>query len=369
MGIVLRKCKNNSFSVLIEKSTPKRHYIPVEPRDYHTFGLSSDMTYDEALEAKKQFLKKTQLEKKREVNSFLRGTDNRSIHEVYLPLNLIIAFEFELAKKYEDNGDRLDTILQHWRSAQKLIVAIEALPPDFFNKRFEIYNYFKKQTWSPDYMKRITKILNEWGSLYSRKAQSFYQIIPRINGSWKQKVLDAREDKVNVRQPAKPLTWDVLKKYKSTFETDGLELHWNWLFIGLHFGLRPSEIDSLKSPKNWKTEYDTDLKVNVLHVYQSKLQMLKKEDRWKVIPVYSIEQKQALKLIESKVHKRPLPKTIQRIMGEGYDCYSPRKGFTDLMLENHWSLEDVSTFLGHSSIDTTWRHYKNKKRFKMPKAS
>jgi hypothetical protein len=43
--------------------------------------------------------------------------------------------------------------------------------------------------------------------------------------------------------------------------------------------------------------------------------------------------------------ERPLPKTIKRIIGDKFDTYSPRKGFTDMMLNEGWALEDLSAFL------------------------
>lgn len=113
--------------------------------------------------------------------------------------------------------------------------------------------------------------------------------------------------------------------------------------------------------------YDRTNKVSVLRVYQSKLKMLSKDYRWKTIPIHSKRQQMAVELIKSGEFERPLTKSIKRIIGDQFDTYSPRKGFTDMMLNEGWELEDISVFMGHSSIETTWRHYKNKMTFKMPK--
>ena len=67
---------------------------------------------------------------------------------------------------------------------------------------------------------------------------------------------------------------------------------------------------------------------------------------------------------------RPLNKTVQKCISEAVTLYGGRKGFTDLMLERRQSLEDVSTWLGHATIERTWRSYKGKQvvRFKRPAA-
>lgn len=136
----------------------------------------------------------------------------------------------------------------------------------------------------------------------------------------------------------------------------------------MFFGLRPSEIDALTNPKHYKLEFDPQNQIDVIFVYQNKLKHLAETKRWKVIPLHEPEQKTALEYIKNKEFKRPLTKTLKRLFEtKGIDTYSPRKGFTDLMLGRGYQLEDISTFLGHTSKETTWKHYKNKLTFKLPK--
>jgi integrase len=54
-------------------------------------------------------------------------------------------------------------------------------------------------------------------------------------------------------------------------------------------------------------------------------------------------------------------KTLKKLFGGQTTCYSGRKGFTDLMQSNGQKLEDISLWLGHRSIEMTWKHYKDKK--------
>ena len=59
--------------------------------------------------------------------------------------------------------------------------------------------------------------------------------------------------------------------------------------------------------------------------------------------------------------KRPLVKTIRKYFGDGHDCYGGRKGFVDLMLSKKQTLENISIWMEHSTLDRTWRSYKNKR--------
>lgn len=366
MGLAIYKTKK-SFRATFESFTPVRKTVTIEPNEYHAYGLKSDMTFAEAQAAAKLYRNKLKIERDKAQKAVKHQQKKKAVDTVYLPNNLTEGFMHELEVMYKNNLERLETVLQHWTSAQKIIEQIEQTPDKFFENRFAIYAYFKEKAWSPDYMKRITKILNQWGGYYGRKTGKFFEEIPRISGSWKEDVLDAREEKDNVRLPAKPLEWTDLQNSETEFKNAGLETKWNWLFIAFHFGLRPSEVDSLKITKNFKIEIDTTNKIQVLRVYQSKLKMMAKDYRWKTIPVHSKRQKKAIEFIKAGQFERPLTKSIRRIIGEGFDTYSPRKGFTDLMLNEGWDLEDISVFMGHSSIETTWRHYKNKMTFKMPK--
>lgn len=70
----------------------------------------------------------------------------------------------------------------------------------------------------------------------------------------------------------------------------------------------------------------------------------------------------ALKDIEDGVLKKPLVKTLRKTFPdvEGIGLYSGRKGFVDLMLKYGQTLENIAAWLGHSSIERTWKHYKDK---------
>jgi hypothetical protein len=130
----------------------------------------------------------------------------------------------------------------------------------------------------------------------------------------------------------------------------------------LWLGLRPSELDSIIKDQAKYLKVSTQGSIQIAEVYQSKLTGTNKANRWKAIPCFHKEQVLALQNITQNKVNKPLVKTIRSYSGvEGLGLYSGRKGFTDLMLSLGQSLEDISQWLGHASIERTWKHYKNKK--------
>jgi integrase len=369
MGFFIRPGKK-SFRIVEEVWTPHHKVTTVPKEAWPALGFRYDMSLEEAKDRASQINKQSQLEAKKIANTKRRQELQAAIDDAYIPEKLEQSFCELLETEYEDNPDRLATIYKHWNTAKKLIAEVQLDPKDYFAEKALIFNYYKKRNWSPDYIKRITRILNQWGAFYARKHNSFFQEIPSLTQTQTQKIVDLRDASgTKFRAAAKPLMWTDLQNAKTSFQHAGLILQWNWLFIGLWFGLRPTEIDNLKIEKYWKVTKNKEHAIDVLEIYQTKLTSLPREQRWKQIPIYQAEQKEAMQIILTGEFERPLVKTIALRLGTGHDTYSPRKGFTDLMLNLGYTLDDVALFLGHESIDTTWKSYKNKKRFKLPNVS
>ncbi|MFZ4403324.1 MAG: hypothetical protein ACOYOK_04410, partial [Pseudobdellovibrionaceae bacterium] len=72
------------------------------------------------------------------------------------------------------------------------------------------------------------------------------------------------------------------------------------------------------------------------------------------------QQAQALDMIKSGEFKRPLTKTIHLHISERHNNYGGRKGFMDLMLSLGQKFENISVWLGHTTLDRSLRNYKNK---------
>lgn len=130
----------------------------------------------------------------------------------------------------------------------------------------------------------------------------------------------------------------------------------------LWLGLRPSELDLILEDRS-KMKVEMQGAVPILYVYQSKMSTVSKAKRWKAIPCFLKEMQLALKDIENGVPQKSLVKTLRKALPkmDNVGLYSGRKGFTDLMLANGQSLENIASWLGHASIERTWKHYKNKK--------
>lgn len=54
---------------------------------------------------------------------------------------------------------------------------------------------------------------------------------------------------------------------------------------------------------------------------------------------------------------------MRRYFGEGVTLYAERKGFSDLMLSKNQTLENISIWMGHSTIQRTWTSYKQRRKF------
>ena len=136
--------------------------------------------------------------------------------------------------------------------------------------------------------------------------------------------------------------------------------NFNWLYLSVWFGLRPMEVDHLKHAEFWRIEV-LPAGRKVLWVYQTKIIALPPEDRWKPIPILFEQQEFGLRIIESRNFRRPIMKTMRRHFGRGTCLYAGRKGFSDLMLSKGHSLTNISIWMGHSTLDRTWRSYKQRR--------
>ncbi len=354
----------------MEVWTPERKRTTIHPQNYPTYNIHSSMSLQQAKSAAKEYNQQEAYKKRISIQTTVQVQNNSYLNNYALPATLVAEFKRELQKEYSTNLSRLKTVDQHWVAANKMLSELKINFKEYYEKRFDIFNYYEKRKWSSDYIKRITKICNKWGSFCARRTGQFFEPIPKI-GIRYNSIAEARDSVKNLARPATSMQWQELRKLKSSFQLNGLAEKWNWLFIGLFFGLRPSEINQLKKGKKnqyYKIQFDKKNKIDILHVYQSKLTKYSKDKRWKIIPVNEPEQKAALKLIQSGKLAAPLVKTLRRFFDDQHiGLYSPRKGFTDLMLGRGYQLEDISTFLGHSSIETTWKHYKNKFAYQLPK--
>jgi len=368
MGLICKQSNLVGFKIyMIDWSDRdiKRKTIVIPVHNYASYGLHHNMSFAEAKSACSKFNKNRMTEKRKQIIKNKNLIVSKKKKELYVPEIYVIGFEKEIDDIYFLNEPRLKQIKKHWNIVVKIISNINISPSEYYNERNKFYFYYNQKKWSPAYIKELTSLINRFGEYCCRQDKLFFKELPQLSNVMKEKLNEAREEQGGFRTVSEALTVKMLIDKKHQFETEGLQLQYNFMFIALWFGLRPKELDSLKDTKNYKIEYDNHNKVNVLHVYQSKLTSLQKAKRWKPIPIMFKEQEEALELIKACNFKRPLVKTLKRIFEDNIDTYSGRKGFTDLMLSKGVGLENISIFLGHSDISMTWKHYKNRNRFNL----
>jgi hypothetical protein len=283
--------------------------------------------------------------------------------DAYLSPKDVALFESEILFERVGSNDFLarNKIESHWRQAKRIISRTKIDPQDWFELRHRFYDDFAHRQISPAYVKKILRVLNLWGRWHCRKYRRFYEPIPFPRGHEKERIADRYHDKPGASRESLPLEPVALETARSNLATPA----YHWLCISLWFGLRPKEVDSLQFKKNYRIEQHEGKQI--LFVYQTKLTAIAREKRWKYIPCLYPEQEKALEMVQSQMFKRPLPKTVQSRFGERYNLYAGRKAFEHEMTKRGHRLEDISLWLGHQSIERTWKNYKDRQRVVLPR--
>ncbi len=331
---------------------------------WSSLGFHAGMSYEEAKVRMRQLNAelhlKYQEERIRRLEKEKRESKLR--RDSLLPEKFVEEFEklflqvrYEKTVRGRRSFRRVSTI---WNATQKMIETIRIDPWEWFFHMKTIYDYFRSRQLSLYYIHAILRTANLWGFFISRKlAKPFLPVgVPR--GYERQLLLESFYQKSKRRRPSLPLTTEILVRAKDKMRPS----HFNFLYLTMWFGLRPQEVENLKKMSSCTVERINSGR-RILKVFQTKLVALPPEDRWKPIPILYSEQEFGPGIISPGNFRRPLSKTVHRYFGAGYDLYAGRKGFTDLMLSKGHSLENISIWMGHSSIDRTWRSYKNKRRF------
>lgn len=335
--------------------------IPKQDWDQHGFSL--DMTIDMAKSKAKSLNAQHEIKRWGETKAKIRERLEKedTIECAFLPDLFVNEFEvdilFEKICRNSENVRTKNKVDSHWRAAKRIIREMKVDHSEWSDKAHKFYNYFVRQQWSLSYCSKLLRVLNEWGFFMSKKTKVAFFPIPFPPVAEQQRIQDSFFDKspTGDGQASDPLTPQLLISQKNNL----LEDNFNWLFISVWFGLRPHEINNLKDPKTWKKSINKNGRV-LLHVYQPKLIKIPKAKRWKVIPLKFKEQTRAMELIESGNFRQPIYKVMRNWFGEGITPYGGRKGFTDLMLEKGQKFEEISMWMGHTTLDRTYRDYKDR---------
>jgi integrase len=338
----------------------KQKAVPKEA--WSSLGFSESMSYEEAKGRGRQLNQIKNIEKDKVRKAAQRVVAEKIVKSTYIPRALAEEFVEYLKDNHFGNTAHELKLLSQWQYTQEMVASLELEASEFYEERKRIYKYFIKDSISPSYVSKLLRIINLWGNFLSKKRNQHYEQIPAPRGIVREKIQEAYAESERYRgEGAFPMTKKILNSLKEGL--DHLPGQYEWVHVAFWFGLRPGEMSYLKDETKFRIEYDRSSRVNVLWVYQSKLTSLAKSKRWKPIPVIYPEQKRAIEYIKSGVLKRPLNKTLKALTGiDSLGSYSGRKGFTDLMLGLGQSFEDISVWLGHATVNMTWKHYKDRKK-------
>jgi hypothetical protein len=343
---------------------PKKEW-DIPPERWPNLGFHSQMTIIDAACRAKQLNAQDYLKRQEEriKKDSIKNSKLRDRLNANLPAEFTLEFEQRFVRSRDSETTagkrRLSRAQNLWRAASRMIIAIHHEPSDWFYHIPEIYDYFYEKQYSVRYICAILRMANLWGFFFARKTFKPFHPISQPKGYERQRLIEAYYQRTrNARCPSKALLPEQLEIIYTTMNRS----NFNWLFLSVWLGLRPQEIDNLNDNSLCTIETLPTGKT-ILWVFQTKIVALPPEDRWKPIPILYDEQRFALKIIQSKSFKRPIAKTMRHYFGYGTDLYAGRKGFSDLMLSKGNSLENISVWMGHSTLERTWRSYKNKGKF------
>ncbi len=344
-------------------------HIPVSQYTQH--GFVPSMSVDEARARAKQLNAQNRLDKqaqKAKLRALERAKADELLKSAHLPAELAREFETDYMRKRfavgPNTAAKYKKAHTHWQYVKRIIVELNLDPRFWADEAHIFYEYVSRKKCSPAYVSKIPRVLNPWGFFMSRKLDRAFAPIPTPTGYHREMIRYAYLASKKKKMISAPLTPAVLNKAQAKLIPSQL----NWLYLSLWFGLRPKEIDSFCTKGHFEIENGKS-GVPVIWVYQSKLTAVKQERRSKPIPCIFPEQLAGLETIQSGNFHRPLVKTIKKHISEDINLYGGRKGFSDLIRSKGQRLEDIASWMGHATIERTWRSHKDKQkaRFTLPK--
>lgn len=351
MGYFIRK-RTNGWSLLktyYEEGICRSYIIPSEDYIPHSFNVT--MTIEEAKERAKQLNLEGRKDKtlKRREKTLIRLKKEQESELNNIPQELCKAFLRELDSMPDPK--RFHSL---WRAARKLIKEIDIPAHEWKRRAQTIYTYFERKHLSQAYAKKIIRVMNMWGEFYSAKTNTPYSPFKSPTGFAAGRIWRAYKEFIPKMKASDGLTPEILSQVCQSISSE----HYNWLFISLWFGLRPGELENIRNGEEFAYfSQDIQKEVEILNVRQTKLSNLAEEDQWKSIPIIYPEQRIAASIIYEGNYNRPHPDTIKNHTKGHHHLYAGRKGFGPLMWEKGHDVVEVSSWLGHKSIDRTYRDY------------
>lgn len=375
-----RKSGKNWYLMIETYIGGKRNQRPVEHARFHELGFSKTMTLEQARVRVREINKldrQTKSEYRAKIFSAKRAEWQKAVDKIYFPSEIMESFLQDIydspgiKKKYQNRLVRCFEVV-----TEMIPHHVQALPHQYNSSIKKIVNYFCKQQYSISYSSDIVMVLNMWAKHYAKHKGVYADLIEKLAPSYREAINAAHLTKQEpVRKRALPITRDEIENMLSQVSKVNHEemSYCRWVVASWLFGLRPSELDRFILGNQEEERVLIENGIKCINVAQTKT-VNKSGFRhgYKKIPILSKEQEEALDAVLTKPARRPHPDWMDkklRIKGKKYrpdghkfDCYSGRKGFIDLMLspEYNQKLENISVYLGHSSVTTSYVHYKDK---------
>ena len=361
-----RKRRDGTYSwglVFRSEEAGERTTKRIKATDLRQYGLLPSMSIDEARKRVHQLNLETKhyrQAEKAKVASLTAANLTRDMAARLFPEHLVSEFEERLKDKFHFGGAKPEQkhkkALSRWRFVIKMLGKVDRLPKDWAKEPRVFYDYFKKQQVTAGYAVKCLSIMNMWGFFVSEKQGTPFLPVPAPRGYERNVIEDAADEAEGRAKESLPITPEMLESARAELS----QAYYNWLYISVWFGLRPEEIGG-----QWKVGQRLTPKggrVKVLEVYQTKLtgSSVKKERRWKFIPILYPEQETALAMLKAGDFKAPYTKLLRQLFGEQVYLYGGRKNFVNLMRGKGHTLIAISKWLGHQSIDQTIRAYEAK---------
>jgi hypothetical protein len=358
MGYIVRKLKSTWCVQLECYPEGRRRAKTVKGPDLARLGIRPDMSLEHVklvLKGLNEREKEMRWDVKRQAIS-KRMEDETRTRVLYLPEHLLEEFQGELRSLPDSKK-----LASNWRAAIRLIEHVKVPPHDWKRLKQTLYNYFEEKRFSDAYAKKIIRLLNLYGEFFSVKTQTPFAIVPYPKGHAKGRIRRTYEASRRQDKASDGLTVALLEQLKGSLSR---EQH-NWMYVSLWFGLRPQEMRGLGNPALTYFSIDTEKGVELLNIKQTKLSNLPEDSQWKGIPILYPEQRLAAEMIRKQATATPLPKTIQRYTKGNHKLYAGRKGFGPLMWDKGHDIVEVSSWLGHKSIDRTYSDYMKWQKLKL----
>lgn len=365
MGYVIKKLTTKRRSWKVQFVTFKddsQQARDLPDTEYLRLGFHDGMTIDQAKARRDQLNSQLHIaatEEKR-ISISKRLDKEERVLDAYLDRKDVAEFEQTIlfARLESDNPKNRSKVDSHWRMARRIVCELKLEPQDWEFHRKRFYDAFAKRKMSPSYVQKIIAILNLWGRYHSRKYRKFFELLPFPRGHEKERIADRYYDENEHGNVSEPITPDMLAKAEGRMMPEW----YNWFYLSVWFGLRPFEVDQLAKPSGPRT-WTIGVKAGVpfLAVYQTKLSAVPRDKRTKFIPCIVKEQTEGLRIIREEKFQRPSHnRHIHPYFGEHVTLYGGRKGFSQLMRSLGQSIEDYTVWLGHQTMERTFKDYKDK---------